>query len=626
MVTISEAITKALQAYQTRNWFEAEWICQQILELQSSYVPALHLLGAIAQQTGRLDSAIAYYQQVIAHDPQHFEAYSNLAIALHDRGDLTASTTYFQRSLALNPHHAPTHFNFGNVFLQQKNLEAAIAEYQQAIRLNSKYVKAYNNLGTALREQGNLEQAIACYQQVVTIDPGFAEGYNNLGNTFQMQGQLEAAVPCYIQFLTLRPQDAKGYCNLGNTLRDLNQFQAAIAAYQDSLQLEPDNAEVHNNLGIVLQYDQQPQQAIAHFQQAIALQPTYAEAHSNLGILFQEQNRLDAAIAHYQQAITLNPEFAQAHANLGMGLLLQGDFQRGFAEYEWCQQCSEFLPPSLPGQCWDGSNLQGQTILLYADQGLGDAIQFIRYVPQVVQQNGRILVECPLELHRLFETIPGIAKLIARGQPLPQFDRHVLLTSLPHLLNSTLETIPNQVPYLSPPDSAVDWIEPSSDPLRLGIVWASGKPGIFKRFRSYQSRTASLPIFMELLTVPGVELYSLQVGIHAADIAQLGYSQQIYDLSHHLKDFADTAAAIAQLDLIISVDTAVAHLAGALGKPVWVLLPFAPDWRWMLDRDDSPWYPTMRLFRQEHPGDWEGMMKKVVAALTLELEMRCLQA
>jgi len=614
---VSPAIAQAFQAYHQGNWVEAEWRCQDIVQQQPGSVAAWHLLGAIAAQTQRLESAHDYYRQVIQLDPTHAEAHANLAVVLQRQGDLETAAAEFQQALGLNPHHAPAQFNYANLLAEQGQFPAAIAHYRQAIALKPDYAKAYNNLGNALGAVGDRAAAIAAFEQAIQLDPNLAEACNNLGNLFQEQGQLETAISWYEQFLTLRPTDVGGYYNLGNALRELLHLDGAIAAYQNALKLQPNVADIHNNLGIAYQQAGRFDAAIAQFQQAIDLQPDNSEMHSNLGIALQEYNNPDAAIHHYRQAIRLNPSFAEAHANLGMMLLATGDFQQGFAEYEWRCYCDNNQPRFLPKPQWHGSDLRGKTILIYTtEQGFGDALQFIRFVPQLAQQGDRIIVECQESLIRLFQTLPEIAQIVPKGSVLPEFDFHISLMSLPHVLGTTLENLPATVPYLFPAELDNLPELPPAPGLRVGIVWAPGYRSALKLFRLYQVRSCSLPLWMPLSALPELSLFSLQIGAHAADIAQAGMEQNIVDLSPQIRDFADTAALIAQLDLVISVDTAVAHLAGALGKPVWVLLPYAADWRWMLDRQDSPWYPTVRLFRQAAPGDWQSVMNQVLQALS----------
>ena len=309
------------------------------------------------------------------------------------------------------------------------------------------------------------------------------------------------------------------------------------------------------------------------------------------------------ALACYRQALVLAPNFPEAHENLGMILLLYGNLRTGFAEYEWRCQTKKYLRRSFPYPLWDGSDLQGQKIILICDQGYGDAIQFIRYVPLITELDGKIIVVCQEPLLRLFSTVAGIEQLIIEA--IVEFDVHAPLMSLPHLMGTTLDTIPAQIPYLTAPKPYPFILQsPAETYLKVGIVWA-GSPGN----QNDRNRSCNFSDFSSILKIPGIAFYSLQKG---SEITNLGGVQ---DLSGKLNDFADTSAIIEQLDLVITVDTSVAHLAGALGKPVWVLLSFVADWRWMLEREDSPWYPTMRLFRQTQPGDWNGVFEKVAVAL-----------
>jgi hypothetical protein len=296
-----------------------------------------------------------------------------------------------------------------------------------------------------------------------------------------------------------------------------------------------------------------------------------------------------------------------------------GDMQRGFAEFEYRRNIKDFAKtlPSFNQPQWDGSPLEGKTILLYSDAAFGDTIQTIRYIPQIVACGGRIVLNCLSGFERLLQNMSGIDQIIPKGEALPKFDVYAPLLSLPYILGTTLETIPAQIPYIFAPEDVDIAISPgSSQTLKVGIVWASGYRGsYFELKKFYQTKSSSLSMFEQIISIPHTCFYSLQVGQHAADIELLGEHPNVIDLSHRIHDFADTATIIKQLDLVISVDTAVAHLAGAMAKPVWVLLPFAPDWRWMLQREDSPWYPTMRLFRQDEPNDWQGVMNKVYASL-----------
>ena len=447
-------------------------------------------------------------------------------------------------------------------------------------------------------------------QQILQQETDRVEALQILGVALCRRGESIAAIPSLQRVVQLQPDAADGWGNLGTALQEQGRQEEAIAHFNRAIAIKPDYAEAHYNLALVLQAQDRLEDALFHSQQTIALKPEFADAYYNQGFLLRRLGRLEEAIAHYRTAIQLAPQSAGAHKNLGHALLLTGDLQQGFQEYEWRWRQPGWTPRSFAQPLWDGSPLAGRTILLHAEQGFGDTIQFIRYAALVRNRGGRVIVECQPSLLQLLETTAGIDQLIAQGTPLPEFDVHAPLLSLPHLLGTTLETIPAPVGYLSPPaDHPLRLEALSSNHLKVGIVWTGNPDHKNNRYRS-----CAIAQFQPLCALPGISFFSLQKGASAEDRQTLA-ALPIQDLSPMLHDFADTAAAIAQLDLVITIDTAVAHLAGALGKPAWLLLSFAPDWRWLLERDDSPWYPTMRLFRQRQRGCWQGVFERVAAAL-----------
>jgi len=431
-----------------------------------------------------------------------------------------------------------------------------------------------------------------------------ADRLYNQGNALRKQGRHQQAIAHYHQSLTLQPNNANVYNNIAITLHNLQNFSEAIAYYQRASELDPNNANFYYNLGTaMLSAGRDLQEVIRQYQKATAIKPHQA-AYKNMGKALRELGRIEEAIASYRQALTMEPEDAATHYGFSFALMLSGDLQNGFAEYEWRWHMPEFTTRykkyfSRSRYLWDGSDLQGRTILVFAEQGFGDAIQFIRYIPHVKAKGPRVIVECRTELLRLFSTVPGIDRLIPAESQIPDFDAIAPLMSLPHLLGTTLEKIPAQVPYLhgSEASETLKCLLQTDRPVKVGIVWSCNQD-----HPSFSRRSCSITEFLPLLEIENITFYSLQKGPQVKDLEQL--KDKVISLDPLLHDFADTAGAIAQLDLVISIDTSVAHLAGALGKPVWILLPFAPDWRWMLDRQDSPWYPTMRLFRQQTPGDW----------------------
>jgi cytochrome c-type biogenesis protein CcmH/NrfG len=439
-------------------------------------------------------------------------------------------------------------------------------------------------------------------------------------------GQFQDAISVFRAAIAIRPNSAEVLCNLGYALKEAGQVGEAIAICRQSIQAKPDNPEAYTNLGSALQANDQIDEAIAAHRQAIVLRPGYAEAHNNLGSALSEAGQFEEALAEFSNAVELRPDLPEAHHDLAFALLSHGDFERGWEEYEWRWKCrGGSLPrPGFAQPRWDGAPFRNRTLLLYAEQGLGDAIQFIRYLPMVAERGGRIVLECQPPVQRLFQnfvqTIGGDCRIVCQGEALPQFDIQCPLLSLPLIFKTTLSTIPSRRPYLFPePERIGQWqkrLEASGSDLKVGLAWA-GSPG-FKRDRY---RSLSLDRLAPLADVLRVSFFSLQKGPAASEARHPPPGMKLVDWTDEFTHFNDDAL-IASLDLVISVDTSVAHLAGALGRPTWVLLCLAADWRWMLHRTDSPWYPSIRLFRQTSRGDWDGVIGRVVDALRLFIQER----
>jgi Flp pilus assembly protein TadD len=428
----------------------------------------------------------------------------------------------------------------------------------------------------AYYRRGQIKEAVACYRRALALRPDCAELENNLGVALEAQGSLEEAVSAYLRALDRRPEYAEARFNLGNVDWKRGNLQAAVDSYR-----------------LVL-----------------AMNPAHVEAHCNLGSILHDQGSFDAALHCYEQALALQPDSAYAAWNRSLLQLLQGDFAAGWRNFE-ARRRTQSSPRQLPQPLWRGQPLDGARILLHAEQGLGDTIQFLRYLPLVQAAGGSVVLCLPTQLRRIVRLLPGVAALVASGKPLPPIDWQIPLMSLPLAFGTTLESIPARVPYLSIPEDAaraafrVVW--PSTG-LRVGIAWAGSPSHAKDRFRSMP-----FSYLTPLLRMEGVHFFSLQMGAASRQLATA--SGAVADLAPFTSDLADTAAQMAHLDLVITVDTCIAHLAGALAVPVWTLLGYAADWRWLLNRDDSPWYPTMRLFRQPSLGNWRAVVEAVRAAL-----------
>jgi Flp pilus assembly protein TadD len=500
---------------------------------------------------------------------------------------------------------------------KQGALREAEHLYRQVLAAEPSNAAALNFLGMLACQLGDLNAAGEFFRRAIHFRPQEYGFYNNLGLVYEGLGRPTDAVSCYQQALKLAPNTPEVLVGLGNALHALGRTDEAEAHLRQAIALRPGYAQAHNNLGSLRTWQGRPAEAMASLQEALRLQPNYVEAHNNLGYAFKELGRLDEAEAEFNEALRLAPEFADAHWNRAILWLLRGDTERGWPEYEWRWPAQGLAPREFTQPRWDGSPLEGRTILLHAEQGLGDTIQFIRFAPLVAERGGRVVVECQPPLARLLATAAGIDQVVPRGESLPAFDVHAPLLSVPGLLQTTLGTIPSGVPYLQvDPGLVQHWRREleSFEGRKIGIAW-QGNPA----FRGDRQRSVPLSQFAPLAAVPGVQLISLQVGPALEQIRGVANQSQVHDLTPRRRPdvdgFQDTAAIMMNLDLVTSTDTSVPHLAGALGVPVWLALAHAADWRWLLDRGDSPWYPTMRLFRQDKPGDWPALFTAMAEEL-----------
>ena len=459
---------------------------------------------------------------------------------------------------------------------------------------------------------GDLEGAVDCFRRALTIDPSSFTAYNNLGGVFASLRDWDTALIFARAASMLSPASAEIQSNVGDLYLKQKQTEAAIESYRQATVLKQDEPRYLNSLGNALRQAGQYAEAEAYMRKAISIHPGYAEAYANLAFLYYVQLRPAPLIEdYYQKAVALKPDLAQAHVNMGQCLLRRGAFAAGWAEHEWRWRWKEFPSPkrSLAQPQWKGESMHGARVLLHAEQGFGDTIQFLRYVPMVAELGARVILEVHPELRSLLVATAGGVQVISRGDPLPEFDWHCPLLSLPLAFRTELQSIPATVPYLTSDWEAPIWLQKErAMDLHVGLVWAGSAINVIDRERSLP-----LAALGALWQVKGVSLYSLQHG--PVLFGQESNSLRFAGSLPQVGDFAATAAAISHLDLVVSVDTSVAHLAGALGKPVWIVLPVRSDWRWLTDRDDSPWYPSATLFRQKSEGDW----KPVIASLAAEL-------
>jgi tetratricopeptide (TPR) repeat protein len=578
--TVAQTIDAAARLHRAGQLSEAERRYRQVLAIHPDNADALHLLGVLSSQQGREDVAADLIRRAVARDPHQPMYHGNLGLALSRLG----------------------------------RLDEAIACFEKALALGSRDPNVLNNYADALRKAGKSDRALPIFRQAIAMDPRLAEPHNNLGIALADLGRIDEAVASYREALRLNPRFAEVRNNLGNALLKKHLFDEAIQEFEQALAARPDYPEALMNLGAAQKAANQHDRAIDLFRRALKLRPDFFEALLNYGQALCDCRQFDQAIAAFRKAIALRPDDPAAHFHLSGVLLLTGNFADGWREYEWRLLKPDFGPTQtrFTQPRWTGQDLAGKRIFLHAEQGAGDIVQFSRLAALLARRGAQTILACPPTLLRLLRTLDGISHLLTNTQTVPDFDYHCYLLSLPLLLGLNLQTIPAHVPYLHPqPESAEHWrtrLMPLGNRKKIGLVWA-GNPN----YANDHNRSIPLSAFAPLAEISGVVFISLQKGDVANPFSTPGF--ELIDHTAGIFDYADTAALIANLDLVIAVDTSVAHLAGALAKPVWTLLPFHPDLRWMLDRSDSPWYPTMRLFRQPRPGDWQTPIRQIADAL-----------
>ncbi len=569
------------------------------------------LLEAVAhQQAGRFEAAAAGFAIVLDIEPEQPQALFFGGVLAFKAGRTETARNLLQRSIAARPSHAESHFALGNALWEAGDKQEARTAWHQALRYDRQHLGALLNLARAQEEAGETEAAVAFCRTAVAAKPDHALAHAALASAFRADDQLLASLQAAEAALERDPLLAAAHYQHGTTLKVLGRREDAIAALQMALYFAPDDASSHLNLANLLFDTNEREAAERHCRASIAASPAMAEAHAMLGYLLTQANRLPEAIDACAEAVRLAPDLAEGHWNKGIALLNSGDLPAGFAEYEWRKKHPRYMSEfrSLPTPEWRGGDLAGKRLLILAEQGLGDAIMFARYAPLLRNCGAEITIACD---RRLVPLLRQIATVVSKSNQLPDHDLWVDQMSIPLHCGTTVDTVPSPEPYLAAdPAITAQWAArlPAA-PLgirRIGVVWA-GNP----LHSNDANRSCPIDVFASLAALPSVRLVSLQVGNRAAEASQLG----IHDWSSHLTDYAQTAGLLANLDLVVTVDTSVAHLAAAMGKPTWILLPFCPEWRWLQNRSDSPWYRSVRLFRQPRPGDWAAVDDALVEAL-----------
>jgi len=658
MASTEDQLAEAWNLFRSGDRQRAAGLAQACLNARPENSEALRLLAAIALAEGQLPAAADLFGRLSRMRPDDLDVRNSLGVALARLGKLDDALRHFLAIRSARPDSPEAHNNVGLVLKDQRQLTEAEQLFRQALRLRPDFAAAHNNLGLALRDQRRLKEASESFMRSIQLDPRTPEAHYNLGQVLSPLGQPDAAEACLRKAVWLRPAYSAAHAALGTLLaerrpdnpevglrqavasrpgepaafwalasyiQDLGKPEEAEPLFRHALRLRPD-APAHDNVGASLARQGKYAEARTYFLKAVELAPHAIGSLINVGNTFASEGELDEAERFLRKALQVDPEQAEAHYSLAMILLLRGDFERGWPEYEWRWRSRGVrrVRLELPQPEWDGSDLSGRTILLHAEGGLGDTIQFIRYAPLIKARGATVVLDVQVALASWLTGQPGIDRINARGEPLPAHDVHAPLMSLPRIMGTRLDTIPAKDSYLSvEPELAERWRRELSglSGLKVGIAW-QGSP------RHYQDRIRSFPLasFEVLAKLDGVSLVSLQKHFGREQIPAFASRFPLLDLGARLDEpdntYLDTPAVLRSLDLVITPDTSLAHAAGALGVPVWLALPSVPEFRWMLDRDDSPWYPTMRLFRQKRPGDWGEVFGRMAAELTLLKERK----
>ena len=656
---INDKLSLAFKHYQEGNFAQAEQDCFEILSVQPDNSEILHLLGLtfhlqgnheraveylqkalhfdegnaaihydlgnVFHEQGRLNEALGAYQKALEIEPENSDALSNLGMVCHDLGQRDEAIMYYQKALELAPQNAMIHNNIALAYQENEELEKAIAHYGRAIQLEPNYADAYLNMGTVFMQEENLDHALMYFRKSVGLNPRLTEAYTYMAHILVQQGKFSEAIPLLKGLLKSYPNSPEIHNNLGNVLSEMWNMDEALFHLNAAVELHPDFAEAHANLGNTLAKMGDLDEGMKHIERALHLDSRMEEALINLGTLYKEKGQFREAYSCYQKAVLLNQDNADARFNQALIELLRGNFREGWEGYELRWKVKYAQERKFPQPLWNGESLTGKKIFIYAEQGIGDEIMFAACLPEVIGQSELCIVESDERLVPLFQRSFPEAKVIKRldgdkhPPDIPRADYQIAAGSLPRLLRPDLRRFPGRTSYLIPEESKVEeWTKryrELGEGINVGISWRGGSSPDVIRVRSME-----LDQWADLFSVERVHFINLQYADFREELVRAEDTLRVkihdWEDANPLTDLDGFAAKIAALDLVISVDNSTVHLSGALGSPVWVLLPYVCEWRWMQDFQDTPWYERVRLFRQDKPGDWDVVFERVLIVLS----------
>ncbi|KAF1034119.1 MAG: TPR repeat-containing protein YrrB [Herbaspirillum frisingense] len=620
-------VRRCLDMLDNRKIDEAKALCTAVLSRAPNLVFANNARGLIAMQEGIFSEAETYLRKAVEADPDNPEYITNLANSTLKLDRVDDAIKLFEQAISIDKENRDARIGLANALHEKNDPDATIAYFEDAARREPEAPGPLSHLGRVLIEAKRYDEAVATILKSLELQISFAPSHTALGEAFHAMKMFKEALESHKTALLLDPQDIYAHNKIADTYIELKQIEQAHEHYQRIIEIAPKDPNSYIKLASSLFSAQDRfEDAMTLFQKALEIDPKYALTYNNIGAIMHDHGDTWEAVDYLNKALELRPGYYTAKHNLALAQLLHGDLKAGWESHEsrlvvkeranvyrLIHKLFEIVPK------WDGkSSLAGKRILLMHEQGFGDSIQFLRYVRLLLAQGADVAVHVKDPLYRLFQSFTPEVTLVREKDPLPKCDCSYVLMSLPYALGTdTVADIPSYPSYLkADPQLSAIWKERIAgltkhpDNLRVGLVWG-GNP------EHGNDRRRSMPIdkILPLLQIPGVEFYSLQKGKPLEDLKTLPPGHVIHNLGDQCQDFADTAAAISALDLVISVDTSVVHLAGALGHPTWTLLAYTPDWRWLMDREDSPWYPSMRLFRQPSAGDWNSVIQKMAGEL-----------
>jgi len=551
------------------------------------------------------------------------QEYITLAKTVQNEGNNDKSLMYYQKALELNPRNFEALFNSANILFGQEKIDQAIAMYEKALVISPQTASIHFNLGICASQQNNVNKAIASFEKTVELNPSHTKAYQQLINMHEKQQNYTQALECAKKALALDPYNVDALSRTAAMYKHVEDFNQAIEMYRRAVKINPKNVHCILDLANTLNMVDELDEALGCYQQILEINPNIHEALYNFGFTLKKKGEYPKAIQIFKKLIELKPQYAQPHFSLALSYLTLGDFEQGWPLYEWRWQAYNEKPRTYQEPLWTGQDLRGKTILLYAEQGLGDTFQFVRYAQLIKERGGTIIFETQKPLKTILSLCPYLDKVVVHGEPKPSFDYQLPLMSLPLAFNTKIDTVPTQIPYLYADQKLVEhWHKKlSSDTnFKVGICW-QGNSQYSTQFlrRTVAAKSISINKLLPLLNIPGVTVYNLQKITGEDQLKNLPSGTNLIsfgdDLDTEHGRFMDTAAIIKNLDLVITVDTSISHFAAALGCPTWIILPQPADWRWMLNRNDTPWYPNVRLFRQQAVGNWDSAIQNVISAL-----------